>query len=66
MQHKTDIRDHTNHVLTVALVQFHRLVVTGSEQQFRSSTFTEQLLFLIECIEDGHGVLLQHQFIEQG
>ena len=65
MDHKSHIGDDADHVRAETVVQFHRLVVTGSHEHFRPRTLTEQLLLLVERIADSYGVLVKNQFVEK-
>ena len=63
MYHKADIGDHTDHVLSVLLIQRHRFVVTRRHQHFRSRAFAQQLLLLVQRIPYRDTILLQYQLV---
>ena len=65
MQHKTDVGDDADDVLSIAVIKRYCLVITGCHQHFWTSPFTKQLLLLVQRIADSYPVLMQHEFIEK-
>ena len=66
MHHKTYIRDYTEQILLITLVECHGIVVVGRHKDLRTSTLSQYLLLLVERISYRDTILLQHQFIYSG
>ena len=65
MHYKTDIGDHTDHIPSVLLIEFHRFVIARCHQHFRPRSLAQQLLLLVQRISYRDTILLQYQFVQQ-
>ena len=66
VQDKADVRNHAQEVLLVRIVEIKGILVVGGHKDLRPGPLAEDLLLLVERIQDGGAVLLEHQFVQQG
>ena len=65
-EHEPHVGDHAQQVFLVTFVQFHGLLVTACQQDFRACAFAQHLLLLVEGVLQEFGVLEQQQFVDLG
>ena len=66
VERKSDVRDDTQQVVFVALVDPHGVLVVGCQQDLRTGTLTQNLLLLVVGIFQELTILQQHKFVDRG
>ena len=65
VNYETYVRYHTQYILFITLIEFHRIVIAACHKDFGARTFTGYLLLLIERVTDGITVLAQNQTVKR-
>ena len=64
VEHKTDVRDDSEKMISIFAVEFHCFIVAGREQNLRPRALALNLLFLVEGVAYGFAVLLEDYLVE--
>ena len=64
-QRKTDVRDHTEQVAFVTLVDSNGVLIVGRQEDLRAGTLAQNLLLFVVGIFQKLTVLQQHKFVDR-
>ena len=63
VDYKANVRDNTQHIVLIALIHRHCIVVVCRHKNLWTGTLAGNLLLLIERIADRGSILLQHELV---
>ena len=62
--YETYIRDHSEQILAVLRIQFHGLIIIGSQQNFRTGPFPQLELLFVQGFLEKLSTLLEDQLVD--